>query len=240
VSVDDDLRAARRAVLESPDDELARLRLERLEDRLGLRAHLDPEARRFWNGIRRRWRVNGLPLDFEEGRILLTQFVLPLVSATPRVTPYWSWIRGTQAGWGERPLPFAVRVGDQVAVAIERGRTGPRNLVTPDMVWNELYPWAPGAHEHTRPNGDTPVELVFSWSEGEVVAGVCRHCGEATTPRLAVAQLELHDRIRSWFANAPGKAVASTAAIRYFFDGMRQPSKPETSRSSVADNDGDD
>jgi len=160
---------------------------------------------------------------------------MPIVSARSREAPYWAWIRGTQAGWGERPLPFAVRVGDRVAVAIERARTGPRNLVIPDMVWPELGPWGAGSHEHMRPNGDTPVEMAFSWFEGQVVDGVCRHCGAAMTPRVAAAQRELHDRIRAWFESTTNrKAVTSAAAVRYLVDGMRAPSRPETS-SSVDD-----
>jgi len=235
VSVDEELRAARRAVAAAPDDEVARLRLERIEDRLGLRSHLRGEATTFWNQIRHVWRPGGRSLEFADGRMLLSQFVLSISSASAREAPYWSWIRGTQAGWADRPLPFAVRIGDRVAVAVGTARTGPRNLVTPDMVWPEFYPWSPGAHEHTQPNGDTPVELVFSWFESQVANGVCRHCGEATTARLAAAQRELHDRIRAWFNNQGiGKAVASTAAVRFFFDSLRIPSR------SVVDDDRDD
>jgi len=236
VSIDDELRAARRAILQSPDDEAARIRLDRLEDRLGLKPSLEPVARNFWEQIRSRWRACGLPLDFEEGRVLLRQFVLPLAAAQSREAPYWSWVRGTQAGFGSRPLPFAVRVGDQIAVAIERAQTGPRNLVTPDMVWTALGPWAPGAHEHTRPNGDTPVELVFSWFEGQIgTSGACGFCGDVATPRLIGWQRELHDRIRAWFADAQiRKATTSMAAVRFFFDGMRVPA--EVSRA-VADED---
>jgi hypothetical protein len=225
VSADDELREARRAVLLAPDDEIARIRLDRIEDRLGLKPPREPEARAFWTQTRGLWRAAGTTLDFEAARPLMAPIVLPVIASPPRDEPRWSWVRSTEAGWATRPIFFCVRTGDRVAVSIARAQTGPRNLVTPDMIWNSLGPWAPGAHEHTRP-GQGSVEFVFSWQESEVANGVCVHCGEIMTPRLVAMQQEAHARIRTWLDSTDRKVTAHVEAVRFFFDGWRGPATP--------------
>lgn len=219
--IDEELRALRRRLVASPDDELLKERIARIEARLEPPKAPEPPpppppppgpdprlVRQFVETTS--WLATSLGIPHESGVLTASLVLRNVTDRAGRDRPHWCWIRGTQAAWSTRPVFLAARSGGLVRLSVNVTQTGPQNIAVPDMVWPELRPWLPGAHDHpvASPAG-MGFEIRSSFEDGDDNPnGACRRCGEGADPRLRLARHAFEERLARWVSTDSERSVA--------------------------------